>query len=140
MICFAFIFTGTKFYLKLRKANAEIAVTMRWRIFLSVLIISSLFMFRAVFSIVRGITYFDRSWEEDAWTNNAIGFPIFIFFYNLVVNILPILFLMLSVRMVVRNQKRLSSNGALNYSQDEFSVNGINPNRFTDFLPDGMIN
>ena len=137
VVSFAFIFTGLRFYSKFKLADKNRARNHKCQTFWSVFIISSIFMFRGVFNFIRAITKFDITYEDDAWANNTIGFPIYNFCYIFLLDIFPIIFLMLSVHLVVQKniQKLMTREDSNFYSCDEVRSSRIRSS-FNYLLPE----
>jgi hypothetical protein len=97
-IASCYMLTVVSFYLHLKKISPEGAKRRKRRIFVVSVSVSLIFYLRAALNLIRGIETFDIEWEERAWKNNDFWFPIYRVFYFLLVDILPIAFMLQSAK------------------------------------------
>lgn len=94
-----FAIVGTNFYRKLKQAHPEKAREVRFRIFMSISSISISFIMRGLFNLI--YTIFDKNTRYRAgWLkDNNPFYPVIMFLYFLISEILPTIFLCLGVRI-----------------------------------------
>ena len=103
--CIGIIFPicGYIFYKKLKLFSYKKSREMKTRILLSAIFISISFILRGWFNIIRISVHFDSKFRIPSQEDNKIGYPIFMIFYYIIVEITPIVFQMVSVKWVVDN-------------------------------------
>ena len=63
-------------------------------------------MARSLFNMVRALYPFDEEFANHSLKNNTIDYPIFIFIYSIISDIVPISFQMISMRIVIDHYYR----------------------------------
>lgn len=87
----AFIVVGKMFYNTLKRYSIVQAKEKRKSLIISISVVAIFFFIRGVFNIIRASTAYEVPFENKAWTQNDIGFPIYIFLYLFLWDILPII-------------------------------------------------
>lgn len=120
----AFTFAGLYFYRKLVEFSAAKAQQMKKRIIWSVTLISSTFFIRGWFNLIRVIMKLDKLFISQSLKENTIYYPLFIFFYFTIVDILPIWFQMLATKIVIDHyQRKLGSINSQNFGANITDTN-----------------
>ena len=113
---------GYIYYITLKKLSTLRAMQMKKRIILSSILISIPLFLRGLYNLLKIKFKFDKEFANESLKNNDYRFPLFILVYYTSVDILPMLFQMLSVKWVIDhyNRKVNIGNGntfAANYTE-----------------------
>lgn len=96
-----FPISGYIYYKTLSKVSNKMAKKMKKRVIFSSALISGPFIVRGIFYPIKILTSFDDKFATDSLKNDDFKFPLFMFVFYISVDILPMVFQMLSVKLVI---------------------------------------
>ena len=109
-----FIIVGYVLYVRLKKFSFVIAKVMKWRIVLMTVLISGPIIIRGIYNLFDVMLKFHFAFMKNSAKNGDFSFPVFIVLFTTLLDFLPMGFLYLSIRIVVKGYgQRLMNSGLI---------------------------
>jgi hypothetical protein len=122
-----YLLSVTLFYVNLKIISPDTAERRKKRIFAVSVSVGLIFYLRAILNLIRGIITFDVGWEKRAWKENDIWFPIYRVIYFIIVDILPISFMLQSAKTHIDNRSI-----SIHYSLKRGETDGVQYDEVSD--------